>query len=233
MSITENFHYFPKLPAELRLKIWEEALCSWTIWAPVLHHAATISDHRRFSMIYVWSAPHYVGLSSIEAWQLLKRSNFELFSGPRDWAKPTHPYLINPDRTTVYLGKDSAAQTLLKAFSADEADKFRHVAIRISSMDMLYDAVSGICSKFAGRRPALRTITIKLDKTELTTTDSPGSHLNPETVACFVNPPEHTEASVEIGKSDMFYSRNLVERYIGPPHPKLHVLDTDSPHHSV
>ncbi|KAH6845455.1 hypothetical protein B0I37DRAFT_380169, partial [Chaetomium sp. MPI-CAGE-AT-0009] len=82
------------------------------------------------TMNFIGPTPYLVGLSCREARRVMEASyvQFDSLKGG-----PSASHWVNMDRTVVFLGGPSDIMPLLLAFSADEAARFKHLALNWSS----------------------------------------------------------------------------------------------------
>ena len=143
---SNTFPCFPRLPLELRLLVWEEALSALsgpnTLWT--------------YSMRFVVSPtkppqPCRLGLSCKEAWQVVQRCCVRFQSSPTP-----HPVWswADPNKTVIHLNKLAA----LDNFEPATAFKFKHLVVTTRAPNM--GEVFPICQKLCSSCPALETLAV-------------------------------------------------------------------------
>ncbi|KAI5920661.1 hypothetical protein F4810DRAFT_713348 [Camillea tinctor] len=150
-----SFPNFPKLPAELRIQIWEEALSEWSVWAPVLGLNADDRTKRHpFYMTFVGATPNRIGAVSAEARELMGNQ----FEHPICSKDGTRVYWVDLEKTVVYLGDYCELVAVVSHLRPDDLERFRHVALLLYE-DSEYDKIFWFLSKSC---LDLKTITIQL-----------------------------------------------------------------------
>lgn len=214
-----SFHLFPALPPELRSQIWESALSVPAVWAAtrVSHTGDDVdSDTCEFTVMdFVGPAPPLAGISSREAWCLLKRSYVKPIHGPQGRTGKRKAHWVNLSHTVVFFGGVLYVEDILAGFDADALSRFQHVAFtwHISQFGPLLRA----CRHLATICPALNTIIIQCVK-------GLPQPLTPETAAHYAEVPAYTGHELDWQEIDTPYLRSQLLQYFGASPPRLHLL---------
>ncbi|KAF6833934.1 hypothetical protein CPLU01_05229 [Colletotrichum plurivorum] len=222
MSETKTFTRFGNLPTELRLIIWSEALSVRSVWAAVFDKLA---EFRSRLATRVGPASYPAGLACGESRWLLEQSHVKFPRGP-GLATGPGAYWVDPESTTVYLGRAPHARATLDALGADELRQIRHVALRPCQYWSIYEA----CRRLAKECPALRTIIIHCDGLGHVSEPLVSEDLSPELAAYYATIPG---SSIGVGDwNENFDDLQLVsslEPCFGDSPPMFHVVPSPSP----
>lgn len=108
---------------------------SGSVWAVIRKKrgkgdcGAALVNRWPFSMAFVGSPLHLVGLSCREARRLMEETFLRPLRGPNSTKGSPGTYWVNLKTTVVALGHPSDSLTVLARFGADELSRFRHVAL--------------------------------------------------------------------------------------------------------
>ncbi|KAK1826639.1 hypothetical protein QBC39DRAFT_15633 [Podospora conica] len=179
MSTPTTFTLFPKLPAEIRLMIWEAALSVPSVWAalPIGFNNPNSSDGDTgpepsgsaindfddtcdfdfdgggFTMTFVGPAPSTIGQVSKEAWDVMRRFCGEPIRAPAGPAGEVRPCWVNLRHTVVSLVDP---RVVMPSFDAGALSRFEHVVFN----QRWPETYHGACKLLAAAYPALRTVII-------------------------------------------------------------------------
>lgn len=156
------FTCFGRLPAELRVMIWEEALSLRTVCAvscePVVGDQT--GETSKYFLDFIGPVPYMAGISCGEAWHIMQR-RYVPFTGP-GWnpatARPTGVPWVDLDKTVFYLGASSDVPAVLGRFDAREVPRLEHVAMTWAWRS--FGRLIKTCRDVATACPALRSIVI-------------------------------------------------------------------------
>ena len=241
MAATESFTPFTKLPAELRIQIWTEALTVPSVWAVVLKKPKNVHDggplpHRRsIRMTCVGPSPHLAGLACKEAREVMERTYKNPLRGPIMEATVAGVYWIYLEKAVIALVDSQDSLAILDRFGA-EISRFRHVALVWEN----WRTHPMTCVRLAASCPALRTLVVQRAEAETTRTWV-STLLRPSTLCEKVRPVvleldaataaryvalAHRHEGPEVGAVDadpLTYRKSILQ-YFGQSLPKLHIL---------
>ncbi|KAK1826638.1 hypothetical protein QBC39DRAFT_363956 [Podospora conica] len=158
---TSTFHLFPYLPAEIRLMIWEAALCVPTVWAAVGVEPGPGKYYSNraqppFTMHFLGPAPIDIGLASKEAWDVMRRCCVAPVRTPGEVALKSRRTWVNLQDTVVHWG--NIDDMSIKHFDAGDLSRVVHVAVHSFNFFGRDAPLEMTMKRLASECPALRTI---------------------------------------------------------------------------
>ncbi|KAJ9164986.1 hypothetical protein NKR19_g794 [Coniochaeta hoffmannii] len=240
MAATESFAPFRKLPAELRIQIWTEALTVPSIWAVALNNPKNVHDggpppHRRsIRMTCVGTSPHLVGLSCKQAREVMERIYKSPLRGPIMEATVAGVYWIYLERAVITFVNSQDSLAILDRFGA-EISRFQHVALVWEN----WRTHPLTCVRLANSCPALRTLVVQrvdaeTSRTWVSSLLRPSTlcekvapvvlELDAATAAYYVALAMHEGPEIGAADSDTLTYRKSILQYFGQSLPRLHIL---------
>jgi 2EXR family protein len=144
---------FPRLPAELRMQIWREALLAPAVWFITFRRAG--AGHPAYvSMTPVGPAPYLAGLACRESRQEMKA----VMDSPLITMSQTdrRKFWLSWDHTVLHVGQHWEVRPVWPLLHRTTWARVKHVALEIVHEDSLYDFASGL----ANLCPHVRTIIV-------------------------------------------------------------------------
>lgn len=169
---TTTFTCFARLPAELRLLIWEDALSVRIALAvsvaPPLAPELALATNEDLGLVLDWigPAPYPVGLSCNEARHVMEKSYVQLPAHAAAAAAAIsastalpHPHWFDPDKTIVHLGEWPGMGKVLTRLGADAASRLKHVALVFHPRQL--SDFSQVCGELKKHCPDMRTLVVE------------------------------------------------------------------------
>ncbi|KAK3347155.1 hypothetical protein B0T25DRAFT_462267 [Lasiosphaeria hispida] len=160
-----SFTPFSRLPAELRVRIWQDALSAPSVFAMLrnrkyIQHCKSIYHVLRnkrlaYTMAFATPAPYPAGLSCMEARQLLEKSHIPL----QDAYRPGPVCWIDQENTVIFLGDCFDGIATLQRLNPRHFSQLKHMAMVWQRMQpgFVYSRVFKLLAELC---PVLRTLII-------------------------------------------------------------------------
>jgi hypothetical protein len=230
-----GFKRFGSLLPELRLQIWEDALCVPTVWVAIRNHDADcpLGENRSpIRMKFIGPEPYLAGLACRESRRLLEQSFGKTICGPTGSATALGAYWVRLDRTVVYLGDATDAMAALASLGVDEVSRFKHVALSNSEHVAIswtrFTKLSRVCQRLAASCPALHTIIIQRDEREAGKNEALRGPLSQDMADLYAAVSEQTGPEIGYEEPCIPHLRALLLEYFGDRPPNLHLLPPKS-----
>ncbi|KAH7324292.1 hypothetical protein B0I35DRAFT_475549 [Stachybotrys elegans] len=154
------FHYFDKLPAEIRVLIWQHALSSWTVWSVeagvgnFFRSPTRVLTRKPLAMEFNGPNPHAVGFACTEAFGVMSDLVGEPTTVDGDPATGTRAYWVDMERTVINLSDSFGMIAAMDELHRADISRFKHVVIHWHRDHSLRRA----CGQLANMCPKLETV---------------------------------------------------------------------------